>query len=204
MVSSSGRSYHHGDLRRALLDAAVEEVAAGGAATISLRAVARRAGVSHAAPTHHFGDKAGVLSALAARGWRMLEETTGEALRKSGEIVDVGRAYVRFAQDQRPYFEVMFLPQLYRADDPEVAAARDAAGVVLFEVVARALGPDAPAETVWPAVVAAWSLSHGFATLWINGNFYPEVGSDPEQVYLSALAALAAMASQGAPKATHR
>ena len=64
------RAYHHGDLRRALLAAALEAVGEVGPAALSLRDLARRAGVSHAAPAHHFGDKAGLLTALAARGLR--------------------------------------------------------------------------------------------------------------------------------------
>jgi AcrR family transcriptional regulator len=66
--------YHHGDLRRAILDAAVESISAHGSTALSLREVSRRAGVSHAAPIHHFGDKAGVLTALAAEGYELLAE----------------------------------------------------------------------------------------------------------------------------------
>src|SRR5215217_2074126 len=105
-------AYHHGDLRRAILDAAVESISANGSAALSLRELSRRAGVSHAAPIHHFGDKAGVLTALAAEG---------------DDFVEAGVAYVRFAVLHKAHFEVMFRPDTYRADDPAVVAARERA-----------------------------------------------------------------------------
>ena len=84
------RQYHHGDLRRALLRAAVETIAETGPAAMSLREVARRAGVTHAAAAYHFGDKAGLLTAVAAEGYRML----GEALRgASPGFLELGVAY---------------------------------------------------------------------------------------------------------------
>ena len=150
--------YHHGDLRQEVLRGAVEEIEANGPSAVSLRAVARRAGVSHAAPAHHFGDKAGVLSALAEEGYRGLAETTAEALDRTGDLLEVGIAYVRFALDHRAHFEVMFRPELYRRDDPGVAAARDAAAEVLFRAVRDALGPDAAEDDVLGGVLAAWSL----------------------------------------------
>jgi AcrR family transcriptional regulator len=73
-MTSSARPYHHGDLRRAVLDAAVAAIAESGPAALSLRDLARRAEVSHAAPAHHFGDKAGVLTALAAEGYALLAD----------------------------------------------------------------------------------------------------------------------------------
>ena len=114
------KPYHHGDLRRVLLAAAVEAIAERGAAALSLRDLARRAGVSHAAPTHHFRDKAGLLTAVAVEGFARL----GAALSEARDFADAGVAYVRFAMTQPGYFAVMFRPVLYHRDDPEVAAAR--------------------------------------------------------------------------------
>src|SRR6187549_1461323 len=74
-----GRPYHHGNLRRELVDAALEELAEHGPQDLSLRALARRAGVSHAAPTHHFGDKAGLLTAIAVEGYELLAESLAGA-----------------------------------------------------------------------------------------------------------------------------
>ena len=117
------RPYHHGDLRQAILTAAVAALAESGPARLSLRDLARRAGVSHAAPAHHFGDKAGLLTAIAAEGYNLLADTLTAAQRRTADFLEVGVAYVRFAVDHRAHFEVMFHPDLYHPDDPEVATA---------------------------------------------------------------------------------
>ncbi|MFI2649353.1 TetR/AcrR family transcriptional regulator [Micromonospora fulviviridis] len=166
------RAYHHGDLRRALLEAAVEVMAESGPAALSLRDLARRAGVSHAAPAHHFSDKAGLLTALAAEGFELLAEALGNA---GDDLADTGVAYVGFAVRHRAHFEVMFRPDLYRADDPEVVAARTRAGELLRAGVARRTGRGLDVDAL-----AAWSIVHGFATLWLSGALPPRVGPDPE------------------------
>ncbi len=163
--------YHHGDLRRAVLDAAVAAVTEHGPAGISLRDLARRAGVSHAGPVHHFGDKAGVLTALAAEGFGLLADAL--AAESERGFVEVGVAYVRFAIEHRAHFEVMFRPELHREDDPALAAARDRAGGLLTSG-ASAVSDDAMAG------VAAWSLMHGFANLWLTGALRAEHLEDPD------------------------
>lgn len=175
------RPYHHGDLRRAVLDAALEQIVAKGPAAISLREIAARAGVSHTAPAHHFLDKAGLLTAIAADGYRMLSDATRDAFAKSGKLFDIALAYLRFALSHRAHFEVMFRPELYRRADPELAAARRASGRVLSEGIRR-MSSGKPGDDVTGTVVAAWSIVHGFATLWLNGNFPPEYGDNPEKL----------------------
>ncbi len=81
---TTDRPYHHGDLRQAVLDAAVAAITEAGPAAVSLRELARRAGVSHAAPAHHFGDKAGLLTALAAEGYDLLADALHTAQKRSG------------------------------------------------------------------------------------------------------------------------
>ena len=115
--------YHHGDLRRALLAAAVEAIDEVGPTAMSLRDVARRAGVSHAAPAHHFGDKAGLLTALAAEGFRRLADELDRTARETGSFLEVGVAYVRFAVTHPAHFAVMFRPDLHDTDDPELVEA---------------------------------------------------------------------------------
>jgi AcrR family transcriptional regulator len=160
--------YHHGDLRRAILDAAIEAISAGGSAGLSLRELSRRAGVSHAAPIHHFGDKAGVLTALAAEGYDLL----ADALEAAGdEFIEAGVAYVRFAVTYKAHFEVMFRPDTYHRDDPTVQKARERARRALESGVRTRTDAEL-------AGVAAWSLMHGFATLWLTGAFPPELGDD--------------------------
>ncbi|GAA0537272.1 TetR family transcriptional regulator [Saccharopolyspora erythraea NRRL 2338] len=165
-------SYHHGDLRRTILDAAAAAIAESGPASWSLRELARRAGVSHAAPAHHFGDKTGLLTDLAAEGFGLLADALADA---GDDFVDVGLAYVRFAVDHRAHFEVMFQPDLYRTDDPRVTAARDRAGHVLEEGVRQVQG-----EHERTTELAAWSLVHGFASLWISGALSESANGDPE------------------------
>jgi AcrR family transcriptional regulator len=167
--------YHHGDLRRALLAAAVSAIEEHGPAALSLRDLARRAGVSHAAPSHHFGDKAGLLTALAAEGFRLLDE----ALRAAGEdLLGRGVAYVRFAVDHRAHFEVMFRPELYRRDDPEVVAAGRRTAEALRSGVGALPTPPTGRQAELSAL-AAWSIVHGFATLWLGGALPSELGDDP-------------------------
>lgn len=175
------RPYHHGDLRRAVLAAAVATINEAGPAGVSLRDLARRAGVSHAAPAHHFGDKAGVLSALAAEGFDLLADELAAALQRTQDFLEVGVAYVRFAVEHRAHFEVMFRPDLYHPDDRAVLAARERASEALAGGIGslpeQQAGPDARL-----AGIAAWSLVHGFATLWLNGALPPELGDNPETV----------------------
>jgi len=203
-------SYHHGDLRRALLQAAAEAITEHGVAALSMRDLARRAGVSHAAPTHHFGDKAGLLTALASEGFDQLAKALATSRLASNSFLELGVTYVRFAVTRRAQFEVMFRTDLYHADDPGVSAARRRAADALYASVSdlpdgtlapgRAVVPpsepppggfpparpakEGVADTVSPDVrmagLAAWSLAHGFATLWLSGAF-PDRGQDPTE-----------------------
>ncbi|MFC0528106.1 TetR/AcrR family transcriptional regulator [Phytohabitans kaempferiae] len=171
------RSYHHGDLRRALLTAAAEAIAESGPAALSLRDLARRAGVSHAAPAHHFGDKAGLLTALAVEGFSLLADALEESRERAGSLLESGVAYVRFAEGHRAHFEVMFQPSLYDRDDPEVAAARARAATALSAGVSTLDEPPAGADAR-RTELAAWSIVHGFATLWLAGAFPDQLGDD--------------------------
>ena len=172
------RSYHHGALRQAVIDAAVAEVVAVGAARLSMREIARRADVSHAAPAHHFGDKAGIFTAIAVEGFRMITELIEPIAFGPGGFLRGGAAYVGFALEHPGHFEVMFRPDLYRADDAELIAARDAAFRVLYDSARAALGGVSD-EQALGMVVAGLSMSHGFATLWSTANLQRMIGDDP-------------------------
>ncbi|MEU8524659.1 MULTISPECIES: TetR/AcrR family transcriptional regulator [Streptomyces] len=190
------RTYHHGDLRQAVLTAALDVIAAEGPSALSLRDLARRAGVSHAAPAHHFKDRAGLLTAVATEGYDLLAGALGEAT----DLRDAGVRYVRFATDHPAHFQVMFQPELYRTDDPDLLAARERAGERL-----RAGITNLPAGKGGPdprlAGVAAWSLAHGFATLLLSRNLTaPLEGRDPEDVFRTLTGLLfAAEPSGGTP-----
>ncbi|MEV6395781.1 TetR/AcrR family transcriptional regulator [Streptomyces sp. NPDC051907] len=161
----SQRTYHHGDLRRAVLSAALDVIRAEGPAGLSLRDLARRAGVSHAAPAHHFKDRAGLLTAIATEGYDLL----AVALAEAPELRERGVRYVRFAFAHPAHFQVMFQPELLRGDDPELLAAKARAGKELQAGVAG-LAADERGPDAQLAGVAAWSLAHGFATLALTRN----------------------------------
>jgi AcrR family transcriptional regulator len=171
--------YHHGDLRRAVLDAALVAITEVGPSAVSLRDLARRAGVSHAAPAHHFGDKAGVLTAVAAEGYQLLADALTAAHQHTGDFAEVGVAYVRFAIDNRAHFEVMFRPELYHAEAPAVRTAQERAAQMLYGgVTSLPDGQSGPDPIL--AGAAAWSLVHGFATLWLNKALPPKLAEDPD------------------------
>ena len=172
---SAPRPYHHGHLRPALIDAAVATVEDQGLAAMSLRGVARRAGVSHAAATYHFGDKAGLLTAVAVEGYRQLTEALRAEDQARRGYLEVGVAYVRFAVTHRGYFEVMYRPELYHPQDPALLEARAAAATQLYR-------SDQPDPDRMATGIAAWALMHGVATLWLNGNMPPPLGDDPEAI----------------------
>jgi len=173
--TSPARPYHHGDLRPALLKAAVEVIDEVGPAAMSVREVARRAGVTHAAATYHFGDKAGLLTAVAAEGYLLLAEALEDAQRAHHSFLEVGVAYVRFAVAHRAHFEVMFRPELYRSDDADLRTARAAGARLLY-------GTRHASDEQLTAGVAAWALVHGIATLWLDGNLPARLGDDAEEV----------------------
>ncbi|GLY03173.1 MULTISPECIES: TetR/AcrR family transcriptional regulator [Actinoplanes] len=175
--------YHHGNLRRAIIDAALQATAETGPTGWSLRELARRSGVSHVAPVHHFGDKTGVLTAVAAEGYELFADALAAA---GDDFFEVGVAYVRFALSHRAHFQVMFRPDLYRRDDPDVVSAeRRAAGIL--RAGSRTLSGDAGPDRA--LTLAAWSTVHGFASLWLNGSMAESADGDPEATIRAVLRA---------------
>jgi AcrR family transcriptional regulator len=158
------RSYHHGDLRSAILAEAAALVAQRGADGISLRELARAAGVSHAAPAHHFGDRRGLFTALATEGFRIL---AAELTAARPEFIDAAKAYVHFALEHPGHYEVMFDKSLYDDTDAALIEASTAAGAELNRGVRTLADPKAEADPAG-AALAAWSMVHGFAQLWLN------------------------------------
>lgn len=170
--------YHHGDLRRALLDAAGAVLAERGVDGFALREVARRAGVSPAAPAHHFGDADGLLVAVATEGFEALTASLRDGERRAGpepraRLVGQGLGYVRFARRHPGPFRLMFR-RGERPVDADFVRAAEGAYRVLEDGV-RAVFGLAPGSTLPPragvAVVSLWSVVHGFADLAIAGRF---------------------------------
>jgi AcrR family transcriptional regulator len=157
-------SYHHGDLKAAILAEAATLVAERGADAISLRELARAAGVSHAAPAHHFNDRRGLFTELATEGFGLLAAALTEARPR---FLDAALAYVKFAIDHPGHYAVMFDKSLYYDTDPCLVAAQAAAGAELSRGVATLTDPRAKADPAG-AELAAWCLVHGFSMLWLN------------------------------------
>ena len=179
----TARAYHHGSLRSALIEAAEAVIAERGLDRFSLRETARRAGVSPAAPAHHFKDVRGLLTAIATQAFADLAsalETADEAAGADREarIKAQGRAYVAFALDRPARFDLMWRKTLLDNDDPQIIEQGDRAFDVLDRVTRE---PGAPKSgTSDPALapsIAAWALVHGFARLAIDGVFGPEPGA---------------------------
>ena len=157
--AAKAKSYHHGDLRNALLEAARALLEEGPLAELSLRAVARRAGVSHAAPYRHFPNHEALLVELATEGFvELRSEIVGAASAKGAEsdrIAKIGAAYMRFVARRPALARLMFGPQLpNRERFPELGAAADSVG----GEIGTALHDPALGLAVWAAV-------HGLAML---------------------------------------
>jgi AcrR family transcriptional regulator len=174
-MTAAKRPYRHGDLRRALLEVAATLIEEPGPGAMSMREVARRAGVTHAAATYHFGDKAGLLTALAVDGYRLLGDALREAHESRHSFLELGVAYVRFAVTYRAHFEVMFRPELYHRDDEELRSAKTITAALLY-------GTERASDEQLEAGVAGWAIVHGIATLWLNGNLPERLGDDPGEI----------------------
>ncbi len=200
-------AYHHGSLKEDLLAAAARVVAERGPSGLSLRELARDLGVTHTAPRHHFGDKQGVLTALAAQGHRLL---AGRLSSAGSDFLEAGVAYVRFALDHPGHFAVMFRPDLVNDDSDELKQARSRTRSVLLagaEAYASSGGAASgrlknapsggtstgapPLADMPPFALLAWSAAHGMASLALSGALSAlGLGSTPDEVTRVARAGL--------------
>jgi AcrR family transcriptional regulator len=163
------RAYHHGDLRAALLRAALALIDEHGVKGLALSDAARQAGVSVAAPYRHFKDKEALLAEIAADGFGMFRDALAKAVQsdpkdKLKRLVEMGVAYVEFALQHRAHFKVMWESGIAKANYPEVGEAA-AEAYQLLEQAATELLPEAPAARQKALVATAWSVVHGYATL---------------------------------------
>ena len=168
--------YHHGDLRRALLDAALKLVRRGGTPALTLRAAARLAGVSQAAPYRHFADKQALLAAVAEEGFRAMTAAMRGAVSGHGDepllkFRALGLAYVEFACGHPAHFRVMFGPELAdRSTHPSLADAAAEAFTLLVAAVAHCQTAGFAREgDPEELAVTAWSTVHGLSALIVNG-----------------------------------
>ena len=173
------RGYHHGDLRAVLLAAGEAEPAEHGIEGFSLRGVAKRAGVSHAAPAHHFRDANGLLTALAAEGFRRFVDK--QKLRQQAsdkdplsQLVAAGMGYVDFAMAHPALFRLMFSSDRPDHEAEELHIAASAAYRKLVEDVARLRG--AGTEPSSTEVMRTWAIAHGLADLMNSRRLKPLLG----------------------------
>ena len=165
----NARPYHHGDLPASLLQAALAILEQDGIAGLTLRAVARRAEVSHMAPAHHFGDLGGLLSELAALGFRRFGAVLGEAAGQDG-LDAMGAAYVAFARANPALFQLMFRSERLDPARPALAEALAHAGALLTRTAGGFVaGRERPTLAQVADAVRAWSMVHGYAMLLLDG-----------------------------------
>jgi AcrR family transcriptional regulator len=160
--------YHHGALREALLTAAETILKRDGLNALTLRAAAREAGVSHAAPAHHFGDLTGLLTELAAEGYRRFGARLREVTEAPGaRRWDGARAYVAFATDNPALFQLMYRSDRLDGSRPSFKEAR----MQVLGMLAESRGSSAEQPTLEQLgeIVGGWSLIHGYTMLLLDG-----------------------------------
>ncbi|HEY6362597.1 MAG TPA: TetR/AcrR family transcriptional regulator [Vicinamibacterales bacterium] len=181
-MSRLRRAYHHGDLRATLLGEVEGIIREQGIGVVSIREVARRARVSHAAPAHHFGNKSGLLTAFAVQGYERLAEmvqamvAAARATSPPDVLAAMGRAYVTFAVDNPEHFGVMFPGDLLDQQDPAYITASDRCFGPLVDVVRRAEQEGYLMDDPMLVAASAWSIVHGLASLWLSGRVQARTG----------------------------
>jgi AcrR family transcriptional regulator len=190
------KTYHHGDLREALVAAATALLEEKGLAGFTLRQCARRAGVSHAAPAHHFAAADDLLAEIAARGFERFVATLGKAADQENgspllRLEAMGRAYVAFALANPAVYGLMFRPGAGSLRSLHLKSASTAAWQQLCDSVAAALGEKRQDEVIAKAS-AVWALVHGTATLMLDHKLPPGIGGsmDPVAAILPSLPGL--------------
>lgn len=167
------KEYHHGDLRRAVLKAAFAQVAQRGLRELTLREVARKIGVTHAAPYHHFKDRDALLDAMAEEAFaeldRAMEDSKRDVSAPDDQLHALGRAYINFAQNRPERIEVMFRRAGKSGDKFESKVGRGAFQHLVDAVAACQAQGLAPAGDPLDIALSAWSLVHGFSALWVEG-----------------------------------
>jgi AcrR family transcriptional regulator len=192
--------YHHGDLPAALLRAAGKSIEKEGLDALTLRTLARRLGVSHAAPYRHFRDREALLAALAAEGFAMLAEAQREAA-AAGGLRGMGEAYVRFALARPQRFRLMFGGQLKIARHPVLRDIATKTFAGLSGALAARVGTPAGARD---ASIAAWALVHGLAQLLLGDRIASAArrGRDQESFVREVIGSVRFVAARSAEEGT--
>ncbi|MFW8590127.1 TetR/AcrR family transcriptional regulator [Glaciecola sp. 2405UD65-10] len=177
MKTKTDSTYHHGNLQQALLKAAEDELIEKGVKSFSMRSVAKRAGVSHGAPAHHFKDKTGVLTALAAEGYRRFIRTQEERQREASpsprsQLAASGLGYIDFAISHSALFRLMFSSEHTNRQNKELHDGANKAFDKLITDVCNIIKIDPNQnQQGMMDVMAAWVAAHGLADLMITNRF---------------------------------
>ncbi|HNO86592.1 MAG TPA: TetR/AcrR family transcriptional regulator [Anaerolineales bacterium] len=170
------KTYHHGDLKNALIKAGVEILARDGVSGLSLRKVALKAGVSHAAPYAHFADKQALIAAISTEGFRQLYERVSGVAEKyqsqpEKQLTEAAWAYVQFAMDDRDRFKVMFSGVLEKEKDYPDFVVESQRNFQLVKSIVEANQASGRLRGGDSALVAlsAWGIIHGFLMLLLEG-----------------------------------
>jgi AcrR family transcriptional regulator len=187
-MPAKGDRYHHGDLRSALVDAAIGVIAERGVRSFSLAEASRRLGVTTAAPYRHFADRDELLATVAVRALSvfaaMLADAADVAEAPAQRLAAMAGAYVRFAAQQRPLFDTIFNSGLDKSRYPELQRAWEPVDTLLAVVLQVCDGDADAADALADAVEAS---AHGYATLLLDG----EYGEGPDAVNAAAAKAVA-------------
>ncbi len=203
-ASRRHRHYHHGDLRRGLIDAALALIAEGELGTLSLREVARRAAVSPAAPYHHFRDKTALLAAVAGEGFTALSAWMDAALDAvpragaRGRLAAIARAYIEFARTHAAHYRVMFLPEVKYAEGATTLHTAASGSFDRLVAAVQAVRPRSTERSARGLAVIVWAAGHGLSSLWNDGLLESQLRLDPGgsflEVAVDRIVALAAAA----------
>ncbi len=192
-------AYHHGDLRRTLLDVSLALIEEQGLAGLSLREVARRAGVTHQAPYHHFADRPALLAALADEGFLLLLASMQEEQAKAhrapaSQLAAAGRGYVHFALAHPAHFRLMFRPELCPDAPPSVAGGASYQ-LLVDAVTALQRSGGVPKKDAATLIALCWSAVHGLASLFLDGGL---AQADPRRAAREMMALLVRLIAAGA------
>lgn len=206
MATRKRKTYHHGDLKRSLMDVALQDIRKHGVDSLNLRKLATLAGVSSGAPYHHFASREDLLVALATEGFELLaaallHSRDGAANTAAARLQALGMAYIRFALTHTGHFKVMFRGELQGVSGSRLTAEGERAFGLLSEAVVQCQAAGvAPAGDPSPLVLHAWASVHGLACLMVEGSLRKiPLPADQLPVVLTTLTGrmLAALAGSG-------
>jgi AcrR family transcriptional regulator len=190
--NAQARPYHHGDLSHALIDAARRILEAEGQGTLTLRAVAREAGVSPAAPYHHFKDKTELLEAVAYGGWETLDDAIVAARRKAASpseaLSAIGLAYVNFARENPALYRLMYDTSRDRTAMPKYANEDDSGYHQVQCALVEAGADPTDEQELQLATIALWCATHGLAEMVNFNDFLPlKAAMGGDQAFVAAV-----------------